>query len=56
MEELKKAYKKKTSVTVKKESKKDIKEMPVWMNKNLESSEMSEEDLKALEEEFKEFR
>jgi replication initiation and membrane attachment protein len=56
MEELKKAYKKKTTAVVKNEKKKEIKEMPVWMNKQLESSELSEEDLKALQEEFKEFR
>ena len=56
MEELKKAYKKKTSVVVKTEKQKEVKQMPVWMNKQLESSELSEEDLKALEEEFKEFR
>lgn len=55
MNELKKAHKNKTK-TIKVEPKKEIKAVPVWVNQTLESNELSAEELKELEEEFKDFR
>ena len=57
MEELKKAHKKtekKTTTTV--TSSKSVSAVPSWINMTAESNEMSEEELKQLEEDFKEFR
>ena len=55
MNELKKSHKKDSSKTTK-VTKKEVKSVPVWVNQTLESDKLSEEDLKELEEEFKEFR
>lgn len=53
MNELQKASKKKP---IKKDDSKSVATVPVWINTNIESNKMTDEELKQLEEEFKEFR
>lgn len=57
MEELKKAHKKtEKKTTTSTTTSKSVSAVPSWINMTAESNEMSEEELKQLEEDFKEFR